>query len=599
MLQETIEKLSIFSGLSRSDQQKIRSRLSVRSLARGENLFESGTAASSLYFVRYGQFRVVAPRMTHRELCSGDLIGAEAFFAQGSHQEAVTASRASEVFELSRDDYAILLADVPGFAAILLAAFARQSHDRTRSPTSGSASGRDLKRKPSVVVVPLCGGDAWSGFLARLRDRLPSRSALLVDQTAVATEASAHSPSDWQVAHWFDRQMASGRQLVFLADDPASPWTDHWLDHADEVVIVTEGPVAAVAEHSLLDRVLATFEPAVRRLVRLHPERQGVVTGTAAWLERIPVAMHHHVSLQDDDDIDALIRFLTGAAVGFVGGGGGGLGSAYSGIYRALDEYGIRFDFLLGTSVGSSMLAGLAYLGDHQTLTEGTEYIFVRQRSFRKLTVPRHSLLDHKTFDRALQDTYGARTRIEDCWKPYAAIATNLSARRIELIRTGLLWHAVRASTAIPCVLPPFITEDGMLLVDGSIMNDAPLDVMRELKSGPNVVVHFGRTDVRRMNDLVYADLPGRSEVIRSLLKGGKPRKRVPSIISMLYRTMLAHQNYDIAVGPDDLVLNPPAFPGASMINFDNHRAVTRAAYEWARDELPRLSETKAAERLP
>ncbi|TKT69826.1 hypothetical protein [Aquamicrobium sp. LC103] len=132
-----------------------------------------------------------------------------------------------------------------------------------------------------------------------------------------------------------------------------------------------------------------------------------------------------------------------------------------------------------------------------------------------------------------------------------------------------------------------------MMLVDGSIMNDAPLDVMRELKSGPNVVVHFGRDNIRRLNNIGYADLPGRSEVIRSFLKRGKSRKRMPSIVTMLYRTMLVHQNYNFTAEPDDLVLNPPAFPGASMINFDNHREVTRAAYEWTKSELLRLPAIK------
>lgn len=600
MLQQEIEELPIFSRLSRSDRQKIRSSLSVRSMVRGDHLFEAGTAAKSLYFIRYGQFQVLDGAITRQlDLCSGDMIGADAFFPQGMYQASVAASRASEVFELSRDDYEALLSDITGFAAALLTAFAQQSHSHKPEAANGSVSNGNNRRKPSVVVVPLCSDHKWSAFISRLRHRLAPQSALLVDRETIKTEASVKSPADWQLAYWLDRQAASGKQLFFIAENADCLWAKYWLHHADEVVIVTEGQAPASPEPSLLNGVLATFQPAARRLVRLHPERRGVVSGTAAWLERIPAAMHHHVSLQDDDDIDALIRFMTGTAVGFVGGGGGGLGSAYSGIYRALHEHGIHFDYLLGTSVGSSMLAGLAYLGDHRTLSEGTEYIFVRQRSFKKLTVPRHSLLDHKTFDRALQDTYGAQTRIEDCWKPYAAVATNLSARRIELMRTGLLWHAVRASTAVPCVLPPFITDDGMLLVDGSIMNDAPLDVMRKLKTGPNVVVHFGRSDVRRLNDVGYADLPGRSEVIRSFLKRGKSGKRVPSITSMLYRTMLVHQNYDLAVGPDDLVLNPPAFPGASMINFDNHRGVTQAAYEWTRTELSRLSQIETRGNLP
>ena len=70
--------------------------------------------------------------------------------------------------------------------------------------------------------------------------------------------------------------------------------------------------------------------------------------------------MHHHVALQDQVDIDSLIRFMSGRAVGFVAAGGGSFGSAHVGIYKALRERGVVFDIFVGTSVGSAMLAGFA-----------------------------------------------------------------------------------------------------------------------------------------------------------------------------------------------------------------------------------------------
>ena len=49
----------------------------------------------------------------------------------------------------------------------------------------------------------------------------------------------------------------------------------------------------------------------------------------------------------------------------------------------------------------------------------------------------------------------------------------------------------MRATGSVPVLLPPYYTEDGQMLVDGAILDNVPVRVMHELKSGPNVVVSF------------------------------------------------------------------------------------------------------------
>ena len=137
--------------------------------------------------------------------------------------------------------------------------------------------------------------------------------------------------------------------------------------------------------------------------------------------------MHHHVALEDQVDFDSLIRFLCGRAIGFVAAGGGSFGTAHAGIYKAFRERGVLFDIFVGTSVGSAMAAGFAKNFEADHLERGAHEIFVKARSFRRPTWPRYSLLDHKAFDRAFAEQYGEDCRIEDCWRPFAAVATNLS----------------------------------------------------------------------------------------------------------------------------------------------------------------------------
>ncbi|MET0841937.1 MAG: patatin-like phospholipase family protein, partial [Methyloceanibacter sp.] len=313
--------------------------------------------------------------------------------------------------------------------------------------------------------------------------------------------------------------------------------------------------------------------------------------GTAAWLARLPAFLHHHVALEDDIDIESLVRFLTGRAVGFVAAGGGSLGTAHVGIHKAFRERGVMFDIFVGTSVGSAMAAGFAKNYEAEDLERGTHEIFVKARSFRRPTWPRYALLDHKAFDAALSDQYGRRCRIEDCWRPFAAVATNLSTHNLELIRTGLLWQAVRASSAIPGLLPPFYTRDGAMLVDGCLVDNVPLVPIHQLKSGPNLVVHFGEP-ATEMFDVDYAALPGRWELLASMLLPFRKKilPKAPSAVNVLWRSLVAHQRYDmLPTTPLDLVMRPPTPPGADETDFDRHEEIFLASWLWAREAITAL----------
>ena len=200
------------------------------------------------------------------------------------------------------------------------------------------------------------------------------------------------------------------------------------------------------------------------------------------------------------------------------------------------------------------------YEADH--LERGAHEIFVKSRSFRRPTWPRYALLDHKAFDRALADQYGADCRIEDCWRPFAAIATNLSTHCLELIQSGLLWQAVRASSAIPDCCRRSTRQEGTMLVDGCLIDNVPLEPMHQLKSGPNLVVHFGEPAVEKF-DVDYATLPGRLELAAAMLMPFRKKllPSAPSAVNVLWRSLVAHQRYDtLPTAPSDLVMRPP-FP--------------------------------------
>jgi len=578
--------VALFDHFTASQREHLTAIMKPRRVRRGEVLYAADEDAEALFVVCHGRFELgwghgQAPTL----IGAGEVIGEMAFFGRLAHNHTAVALRDSQVLVLTRSDYDRVVGQDKDLAAGFLRLATRRLHQLTSTHPRPE---RRQAHNAAIALVPAPSRDIPAEFFSRLRRILERRDVIVVDRSTIASRFGNSQGDEENVVAWLNALERSGKKVVLLTDGSPSPWTERCIRQADQVVLVGKG-IAPNADLSEIERsIVALHPPQARRLVLIHPRRQGVVSGTRHWLDRIEVALHHHVSLEDDVDLESLSRFLTDAAVGFVAGGGGGLGSAHVGIYKAFREAGVTFDIFMGTSVGAAMVAGFSFLYEAEGLTAGTHDIFVASRSFKRPTWPRYGLLDHTAFDNALKRAYGANTLIEDCWRPFRAVATNLTTRSLELIGTGPLWQAVRASSSIPCVLPPFISESGSIYIDGGVMDDAPLGPMKTLKTGPNVVVHFGKKgDQRPMSNYNYHAIPGRARLIASLLNPFARLPRGPRPLDMLFRTMLAHQRYELPADELDLVLTPPSPRGASIMNFDNHHAVSQAAYQWQKKRLP------------
>jgi NTE family protein len=114
-----------------------------------------------------------------------------------------------------------------------------------------------------------------------------------------------------------------------------------------------------------------------------------------------------------------------------------------------------------------------------------------------------------------------------------------------------LLWRALRASIAIPGVLPPVI-EGGEVLVDGGTLNNFPVDVMSTLQRGPVIGVNVaaGRSFASDVADLEAGSL---WQLFRQV------RGQTPSIIRLLMRvgTMSSAAQLKLARGQADLLIEP------------------------------------------
>jgi NTE family protein len=211
----------------------------------------------------------------------------------------------------------------------------------------------------------------------------------------------------------------------------------------------------------------------------------------------------------------------------------------------------------------------------------------------RRYTWPRYSLLDHTHFDEQLARHYSG-IDIEDLWVPFFTVSTNLSSYDLHRHRQGDLWAAVRATGSIPVLLPPYYTEDGQMLVDGSLLDNVPIKVMHELKSGPNVVISFEVPKLERFA-VDYRALPGRKHLLRSALN---PFRRdalpaAPGVGTVLMRSLMANrQDFEQHLRAEDLLLVPPVPQDMGLLDWHRHTELMDRCYRWAMREVARLKAT-------
>ncbi len=566
---EVLRGLDLFGDLSVAALRAVGRFLRLRELARGEVLIVEGDEADAFYLVLSGRFeaRAVERDQAVAEIGAGEPIGEIGFFAGGRRRATVTALRPSVVVEIDRAAFARIKTVAPGIERSLIEQLARRLDATTRNLLHLP------KLTPASAVAVIAGGAAPLSrlFVQRLGAAIKkSDNAILLSRPQVSE---------------------SRRQglAVSIIEGPLDEWGRARLREADELVIVVGDEEPQKAQNEIENYAFDLIPPGRRRLAQLHAKRNGTAAGARKWLDDRAVGMVHHLSFEDDADFVSLARFMTSRAVGFVAGGGGAFGSAHIGIYRALQERGVVFDMFGGSSVGSAMAAAFAMLRSPESVLDGVHHIFIESRALRKMTIPRYSLLDHRPFDTALKRRYGD-AEIEDLWKPFFAVATDLSMNRMRLLRSGPVWKAVRASCAIPGVLPPVFGEDGAMLVDGSIADNVPIEPMAELKAGPNVVVSLSPPQ-GQFFDIDYDRIPGRLELaLRYLNPLRAPLPGCPGPISVIQKSVFTNARQGgLCAGPQDLILTPPAFPGSSFMDWSHYREVYEASYLWARNELLRL----------
>ena len=208
--------------------------------------------------------------------------------------------------------------------------------------------------------------------------------------------------------------------------------------------------------------------------------------------------------------------------IGLVLGGGGARGSAHIGVIRVLEEMNIPVDCVAGTSIGSLVAALFAIGMDADELeevmlgldwddlfvddTEREDQPFRRKRDddlalfLPKIGIGKDSSLIKKgaisgqKISFLFESLVKERVQVEDFNKlpiPFRAVAADIATGKEVVMAHGDLAVAMRASMSVPGVFSPVEWRDHML-VDGGIVNNVPVDVVRDMGADILIVVDVG-----------------------------------------------------------------------------------------------------------
>ncbi len=582
-----------FGAATDADVAAWHARAVWRRLARGEALFGLGDPAEEVYLVVSGLLAVRDESGERvRTAGRGAVVGESAVVGDGARRHAVVALRETDV------------AAFPAGAAAASARFmARLAGDLIARSTHPGVDGTAGAR---VVFLPASSGapvDAVAAaVVARLRAWGPTLelSSRAVDERfgrAGTSQAGAGHGLAPALAMWLDQQLRDHEHVVLVADPVPTPWTRRCLQLADTALLVAaageepldpaRAPVAPHAADAGRGSEEGTAHDLPRELVLVHPDDTALPAGTARWLDALRPSAHHHVRLGRDSDLGRLARRVAGRAVGLALSGGGARGYVHIGLLRALEEREVPVDVVFGTSMG-------AVIGGAYALTQDAEACgrlagrFGDRKQLMDRTLPLVALTRSRRVNEALRSMFGPETRVEDLWVPFACVSASLTNAELRLHDRGPMWRAVRASAAIPGVFTPVMAEGGSeVLVDGGVMNNLPVDLLRGFLGAGTVIAsnaYGGKTDGKPMS---FGDDVSGWAVLRSKLLPFGPRVKAPSLLGTLMRaTSLASKRLlDEAARYADLVVTYPS-SAVTSLEFDHHEETIAVGYRHASETL-------------
>ena len=497
------------------------------SLPGGATLFEAGERSNQIFLVHAGKLGAFRKeegleRQFVGVIRPGEPAGEMAMVSGTPHTARVVALRDSEVLALDAEAFFEAADRDPH----VMLEIARLVLRRARSASTRVSTG-----DPAVFGFVAA---EKTGKIRPLVGKIARAVASMGHSITVVGSEAASAPTEW-----FSNVEADHEFVLYVAEAGETAWGGLVGRQVDRLFRVGRGDRPPPAVNGKASETLEAYK--LVDLILVQPASLAQPKGSAAWMDATGAARLFHMKTDSEPCAARMARLLTGRSVGLVLSGGGARAYAHIGALRALRQAGVPVDFVGGASMGAIICASIAMGWQEEELERRIRQAFVETSPLDDIAFPLIALTHGRKVNHRLAEHFG-EVEIPDLWLPFYCISSNLTRGAYELHTRGVLREALRASIALPGVMPPS-TLAGEVLVDGAVMKNFPADIMRSIQRGPVVGV-----DVTRGRSIGTEDIS-----IPSLLTwvlSGEWRKG-PPIVALLMRSATLSTNREVMAARD------------------------------------------------
>jgi NTE family protein len=218
---------------------------------------------------------------------------------------------------------------------------------------------------------------------------------------------------------------------------------------------------------------------------------------------------------------------------------GGARGLAHIGAIEELEARGYHISSIAGCSMGA-LIAGVYAAGKIEEFREWMKTV-TRKKMFEltDFSLSLNHIVKGKRIIEAIME-FVPDVAIEDLPIPYCAVATDLTAGKEVVFNKGSLFEAIRASISLPSFYEP-VQRDGMILIDGGVINPIPLNRVKrqsgDILVGVDVSGHDYKSqweEMRRLTEWQKNDKSLKAKILDKL---------IPDNIEFNYYTMLSRSS--------------------------------------------------------
>jgi NTE family protein len=534
----------------------------------GWKLFDIGEPSDTIYFVLSGSLGAFRQSQDGKlelvgHIRPGEPVGEMSMIAGEAHEHAVYALRDTELLSMSRQGFMTLArSDSRILERITRLIMVRMR--QTRKKPGRSAEPRVFGLVATSPTIDL-----------KLRGRtLASALQAMGLRVAIVGDEAVGMPSSY-----FDELETRNDIVLLLSTIGDTPWFKMTQRHSDRIWLFARAD-AWPSKPLLPDDPSPARQFRLVDVVLLHHGAERTGAGSAEWRHAADAARVFHWKGLDEDDGRRLARIMSGKSVGLVLSGGGARAYAHIGVIKALREANCPIDFVGGASMGAIIGAGVACGWDDAEIDRRIRKAFVESNPLSDYMLPVVSLVKGHRVDARLKEHFDD-LRIEDLNLPYFAVSTNLTQGTYQVHTEGLLRDALRATIALPGILPP-VVSDKQVLVDGAVLNNFPVDVMRDIHRGRIIGVDVAQAP-EALSAEEFINPPG---FFGWTMAHGF--RNPPPIANLLMRAATVSINPNVHRGLTDILI-APEMQGIELRDWRDYQPAVDAGYESMRQALAEL----------